>query len=104
MRFMTTASGIACGDVHYEADEAGVMDIADGHVALFAHQIAAGVLTLSQEAPAAVPEPLTDAPDVPVAEAVGDLPAAEASAEDKPADSDQLVAPEKPARKKAKNG
>ena len=49
MRLITTASSVSCGDVCYEADEAGVLDIAAEHIGLFAHQIAAGVLVVAPE-------------------------------------------------------
>ena len=85
MRFTTTASSVSCGDVCYEADKSGVLDIAAEHIGLFAHQIAAGVLVV--------------APDV-----IEDT----TEADGEPAD-DQLVAidpaaapPAKPAKKKAK--
>ena len=51
MRFTTKASSVACGEVVYETDETGIINIAGEHLPLFAHQIAAGVLVHAPEAP-----------------------------------------------------
>ena len=87
MRFTTTASSVSCGDVCYEADKAGVLDIAAEHLGLFAHQIAAGVLVVAPGAPDPEPDPVEPEVIEDTTEADGE-PAAAPSA--------------KPAKKKAK--